>query len=212
MKKETYDTLYNKEAKDLTKSDAKVLNQLLIKKSEESTSMICFLGLPIATGLLGLFIFLSSGGAAPLWVFMTIALGVGIPFGGLFGLAFVLGASSILKNLGISKKEWKELKKSGRLKELYKILKTYQNKDFSKEDYLNNAKLNYEEQLEKVEEEKQNLLSKLAEINKELGINKEVKTDETSMIKKHVKNNSNIENQENEVQIENKEENTNTLL
>ena len=211
MEKELHDLLYNKEAKDLTLSNAKYLNRLLGSKSDESTSMVSFLGLPIATGLFGLLIFLLSGGSIPLGVLMTIALGVGITFGVAFGLAFKISSASILKNFGITKEEWKELKKSGRLKELNKTLNSYRKRDFSKVDDLNNMKLEYESQLESVEENKQKLLSKLAEINKQIESNKEVKTDETPMLRKQIKNNSNIENKENEVVIENKEENTNTL-
>lgn len=119
---EIRDTIYNKKAKELNKDEVDFINQLINKK----LTGMNFWYVSIFGTLAGLLIpsLLSSSLLVGLQDVLPVTMGVGGFLGFSLGTMFYMTAPT-LKNLGLTRKDWKELKKSGRLKELKQIVKEY---------------------------------------------------------------------------------------
>ena len=121
MEKYTHTLLYKKTKNELSLEDIKYLNAICVKnKSIYMTKLsllltpAIFIFCPLILSLFGMF-------PANLTSFAIMA-SAGVIIGGSLSISFKAVDVS-LKNLGLTKKEWKELKKSGRIKELRKSLK-----------------------------------------------------------------------------------------
>ena len=122
MTQETRDIIYNKKA-ELNKKDIDYINKLIIKddnnfliKETFIVTPLAFFSLPLIFGLLGLIILNPA--------ILCVMLVTGFVVGGLLASAMSVRNKS-LRELGLTRKDWKELKKSGRLKELKQVVKEY---------------------------------------------------------------------------------------
>ena len=108
------DTIYTKKVEDFSKEELDYIKKLLINNKSESLKRFMYFGLPVSTTVVGGLIGFLVG--API-----IGVVLGFFSGGVISLRCANEASFShypLEELGITKQEWQELKKSGRLKEL----------------------------------------------------------------------------------------------
>ena len=163
MTQETRDIIYNKKAEELNKDEVAFLNQLISKKWA-GVNFWCISVFGILAGMLIPSIFSSS-----LIVALQDVLPVMTVIGGFLGLSmgtmFYMQAPT-LKSLGLTCKDWKELKKSGRLKELKKVVKSYDASLKSELDNLYEQEAEIVAQIKTKQEEKENLISELVEVRK----------------------------------------------
>ena len=152
MTQETRDVLYNKQVDELNKQDVKYIDKLICKDGNDFfiketlilTPAIFFI-MPLILGLCGLII-------NP--VVLGILTATGFIIGGLLGGTLNVKNYS-LKELGLTRKDWKALKKSGRLKELKQIVKEYDKSLKSELDNLYEREAKITAEINEKEEEKQ---------------------------------------------------------
>lgn len=139
MTQEKRDIIYNKTANELSKEEAEYIQELINKKYKKMACInfwSCALVGPIAGCLIPLLVL-----ANPITEYFTIApitTIVGM-FSGLLlgGIGYSWSSPITLKSLGLTRNDWKELKKSGRLKELKNLIEEYNKIEVSIES--NNA-------------------------------------------------------------------------
>ena len=162
MTQETRDILYNKQAQELNKNDAKYIDKLISKNVNDCIikrtiilAPVLFFIVPFIFGVLDL-IFINP-------ILLSVYGATGAIVGGL--LAGAMNTSNYsLKSLGLTREDWKELKKSGRLKELKQIVKEYNQSKKSSFDNLMELEIDVQTQLDLNEKVRQNLHSELREI------------------------------------------------
>lgn len=162
MTQEKRDILYNKNVGDLTDYDVKFIKKLIVRQSNEVfvkealiVPPIAFVTLPLIMNAFGLIYFNS-----------TISLLMGIA-GILVSGTLAAGMSMVgftLRSLGLTRKDWKELKKSGRLKELIHIVEEYDKSLKSDLDNLYEREEEITAEINLKEEEKQSLIDELVEL------------------------------------------------
>lgn len=157
MTQENRDVLYNKQAHELNKKDANYIDKLMLKKDNNFFIKETFIVPPLAFILVPILMSLIGFFSLNL-VTLTIMGVVGTLMGGILGGALSLKNIS-LKSLGLTRKEWKELKKSGRLKELEQILKEYDKSLKSDLDNIYEREEEISSEIQLKEEEKQSLIS-----------------------------------------------------
>ncbi len=160
MTQETRNVLYNKKPEELNKDEVDYINSLLRKKSARFN----FWFISIIAPVMGLLVPLAL--AYPLATYLPVTTILGASTGLLLG-AMIYTMEPSLKSLGLTRKEWKELKRSGRLKELDKLVKLYEQSDKSYIDNLTEREVSINEELKKTENHKQNLISQLEKIKEE---------------------------------------------
>ncbi|MFQ6752701.1 MAG: hypothetical protein ACLRFL_04000, partial [Clostridia bacterium] len=122
MTNETRELLYNKTADQITQRERDYLDSIIIKnnitfhaKGIFFSSLFAVLsGNILITAIAKTFLLFES-------LFTTF---LGLAFGLVFGGALYLSAPS-LKRLGLTRKEWKELKKSKRIKKINEIVNEF---------------------------------------------------------------------------------------
>lgn len=127
MTKDLLETLYSKKTQDFSKNDVKYIDKLLNNQFNDSRIKFCLIPVPIVSGVL-------CGVLSLMGLSLGISLGAGVLVGILGGLVSVGNIkleNYSLKDLGLTKKEWKELKKSGRLKELENMVEEYLQNEYS---------------------------------------------------------------------------------
>ena len=162
MTQETRDVLYNKQAHELNKNDIKLINTLINKNDSAITAKVLSVFGSFAGLTASLFLeFLFQG---PINLVSAISCtGIGLLVGGVYGSfpCFVLPS---LKFLGLTREDWKELKKSGRIKELKQIVKLYEQSDKSYLDDLAEREEEISSEIQLKEEEKQSLINELVDL------------------------------------------------
>lgn len=168
MTQEIRDVIYNKTAEQLNKDDVNYIYSLLKKKSAGFNFWFAAIVSPLMGVLvpLALYLPLSLNTVATYFEVLPVTTILGTSTGLLLG-GMVHSMAPSLKSLGLTRKEWKELKKSGRSKELDKLVKMYEKSDKSYIDNLNERKDEINEELKKTENHKQNLISQFEKIKEE---------------------------------------------
>lgn len=161
MTQETRDILYNKQAHELNIDEVEYINLLLKKKWARSNFLFSAVFGTLAGFLLPLI--LSPLLIVDLNSILPIITIMGGVTGGLLG-GMVYSMAPSLKFLGLTRKEWKELKKSGRLKELKQIVKLYEQSDKSYLDDLAEREEEISSEIQLKEEEKQSLINELVDL------------------------------------------------
>ena len=184
MDKNLRERLYNKTVETMDAKDLEYYNKLLWRKNH----IEMFKQVVISGPLLGLTI----GGLFSKLLFINVSLkdwlittGMTTLLGTVCGLAY--GGSALtstygLKELGLTKEEWKELVKSGRLKEISKMVEEYLKTDKSKLDALNLEQDNLESELRSVEESKQKLIAKMTQNSLQTNNEKVKQSDDTEKV------------------------------
>ncbi|MBR2969864.1 MAG: hypothetical protein IKC49_02290 [Clostridia bacterium] len=122
MTNETRELLYNKTAGEITTKERDYLDKIVIRNN------ITFQGKGIFLSALSAIILGNIGIAIVAKTFLLLsslfATCIGLAFGLVMGGALYLSAPS-LKRLGLTRKEWKELKKSKRIKKINEIVNEF---------------------------------------------------------------------------------------
>ncbi len=158
MTQETRNVLYNKQAHELNKDEVDYIYSLLRKKRAKFnfwfiSIMAPFMGLIVP---LALAYPLATSFIQYLPVTTILGASTGLLLG---GMIYTMEPS--LKSLGLTRKEWKELKKSRRLKDLDKLVKLYEQSNKSYLDDLVEREVEIKEEISENETKKTNLLSEL---------------------------------------------------
>ena len=166
MTQEIRDVLYNKQAHELHKNEVDYIYSLLKKKFARFNFWFTAIVSPLMGVLVPLTLYFPLSTTATYFEVLPVTTILGT-FTGLILGGMICSMSPSLKSLGLTRKEWKELKKSGRLKELDKLVKLYEQSDKSYIDDLTERKDEINKELEQTENHKQNLLSQLEIIKEE---------------------------------------------
>lgn len=177
MTQETRDIIYNKKAEELNKDEVGYINILLNKKWAKTNFWFLSIFGTLAGFLLPLI--LSPLLIVELNVIAPFITGmgafIGITLGGMF-----YSTTPSLKGLGLTRKDWKELKKSKRLKELKQVVKEYNQSLKADLDILNEQEAEISDEIKVKEEEMQSLLSELAEVHSLKKQKQNISTDKIS--------------------------------
>lgn len=162
MNKEVEDRLYNKTKNDLTLDDKRYIKALANLKGRK----------------INLALFSSLFSLVPLavfgpWVFLPGIDLIGIIFCSIFtltGLSAVVytaieHSNSMYKELGLTKKEYKELKKSGRIEELKKLIENINSEDLRNLNIVSNHIEDYENKIERAKQYRERLIKKMISNN-----------------------------------------------
>lgn len=160
MTQEIRDVIYNKTAEQLNKDEVDYIYSLLKKKSAGFTFWFAAIVSPLMGILVPLVLNLPLGTTATYFDALPVTTILGT-FAGLLLGGMVHSMAPSLKSLGLTRKEWKELKKSGRLKELDKLVKLYEQSDKSYLDNLTEREVEIKEEISENETKKTNLLAEL---------------------------------------------------
>lgn len=162
MTQETRDIIYNKKAEELNKEEIGYINQLSYKKTAGfNFKLIAIFGPIVGFALPAI---LAWPVTAEWSMFLPFMTGIGGFLGLSLGTMFYMTAPT-LKSLGLTIKDWKELKKSGRLKELKQIVKEYNSSLKADLDDLYEREEEITAEIHEKEAEKQALIDELTEIH-----------------------------------------------
>ena len=161
MNKEVQDRLYNKAKNDLTLDDKRYIKNL--------------------TNLKGRKILLSLFSSVFSLIFLTIGSCVFIPAFNIFGKIFsaiisltglsaitytaIEHSNSMYKELGLTKKEYKQLKKSGKIEELTKLISNINSEDLNNLNIVSNNIEYYENKTERAKQYRERLIKKMISNN-----------------------------------------------
>lgn len=157
MNKELQDRLYNKTKNDLTFDDKRYIKALTSLKGRK-------MNLALFSSLFSL-IFLAMGSV----IFIPDFDIIGKIFGSIFGLtglsavvySSISHSNSMYKDLGLTKKEYKQLKKSGRIKELSKLVDNINSEDLRNLNIVSNHIEYYENKIERAKQYRESLFGNM---------------------------------------------------
>jgi len=158
----TKDRLYNKTKNDLTLDDNRYIKALTSLKCRKINMVLfssLFSLLPLA--MFGPFAFLPG---VDLFVRIFCAI---LSLSGLSAVVYtaIEYSNSMYKELGLTKKEYKELKKSGRIEELTKLISNINSEDLRNLNIVSNNIENYENKIERAKQYRERLIKKMISNN-----------------------------------------------
>ena len=161
MNKEVEDRLFNKTKNELTLDDKRYIKNLVNIKGKK-------INLVLFSSLFSL-IFLAMGSCvfSPSFnIFGKIFVAI-LSLAGLSAIGYIVivRSNSIYKELGLTKKEYKELKKSGKIEELTKLISNINSEDLKNLNIVSNNIENYEKKIERAKQYRENLIKKMISNN-----------------------------------------------
>ncbi len=157
------DLIYNKKPYEYSKEDVKYLRRLLHRDYCNYMMKYVALTIPIADVAVSLLAIFAFG--IPLNVMAVLGVFLGVTLTPLFMLMCINGRPS-LKELGLTRAEYKELKKSKKIKELTKNVEKYEKSDYAALNDTIEEYEQYNKRINELEKAKQKLLEEQAEVGK----------------------------------------------